>query len=106
MTAIGASHRTDPGAIAGVIERLIRRGGIYYRNGSGALMLAQVGAGQLGGYFEPHMHAWDALAGLLIVEEAGGRVGPYPEDALEGGGRVIAAAPGVWDDLVAVAEGA
>jgi myo-inositol-1(or 4)-monophosphatase len=106
MTAIGASHRTDPAAIAGVIERLIGRGGIYYRNGSGALMLAQVGAGQLGGYFEPHMYAWDALAGLLIVEEAGGRVGPYPEGALERGGRVIAAAPGVWDDLVAVAEGA
>jgi myo-inositol-1(or 4)-monophosphatase len=106
MTAIGASHRSDPAAIGGVIERLMRRGGIHYRNGSGALMLAQVGAGELGGYFEPHMHAWDAMAGLLIVEEAGGRVGPYPAGSLEAGGRVIVAAPGVWDDLVAVADGA
>jgi hypothetical protein len=41
-------------------------------------MLAYVAAGRLVGYFEPHMHAWDCLAGLLMVEEAGGRTGPYP----------------------------
>ncbi len=106
MVAIGASHRSDPAAMGRVIERLMERGGIYYRNGSGALMLAQVGAGQLGGYFEPHMYSWDAMAGLLIVEEAGGRVGPYPAGSLDAGGRVIAATPGVWDDLVAASEGA
>jgi myo-inositol-1(or 4)-monophosphatase len=105
QTAIGASARTDPAEAAGLVERLMRRGGMFYRNGSGALMLAYVAAGRLTGYYEPHMHAWDCLAGLLLVEEAGGRVLPYPEGRLEDGGRVLAAAQGAFDDLLAVAEG-
>jgi myo-inositol-1(or 4)-monophosphatase len=104
MTGLGANHRTDPAAIAGTIERLMRAGGIFYRDGSGAIMLTKVAAGRLVGYFEPHIHAWDCYAGLLMIEEAGGRVGPWPD--LLTGGRIIAAAPGAWDDLVAVAEGA
>jgi myo-inositol-1(or 4)-monophosphatase len=106
QTAIGASARTDPAEAAGLVERLMRRGGMFYRNGSGALMLAYVAAGRLIGYYEPHMHAWDCLAGLLLVAEAGGRVLDYPDGRLEGGGRVLAAAPGAFDDLLAVAEGA
>jgi myo-inositol-1(or 4)-monophosphatase len=47
MTAIGASHRTDPALIGRLVEGLMRRGGIFYRNGSGALMLAHVAAGRL-----------------------------------------------------------
>ena len=35
-------------------------------------MLAEVAAGTLHGYFEPHMNSWDALAGLLLIREAGG----------------------------------
>ena len=45
---------------------------MYQRNGSGALMLAYVGAGRLLGYLEAHINAWDCLAGILLVEEAGG----------------------------------
>jgi myo-inositol-1(or 4)-monophosphatase len=105
QTAIGASGRTDPALIAGIVERLMRRGGLFYRNGSGALMLAYVAAGRLAGYYEPHMHAWDCLAGLLMVEEAGGRTLAYPEGDLAAGGQVLAAAPGAWDDLCAVVDG-
>lgn len=101
-TAVGASHRSDPGEIAGVVERLMRRGGMFYRNGSGALMLAYVAAGKLVGIYEPHMNAYDCLAGLLLVEEAGGIVAPYPERDLAGGGRILAAAPGAWADLVEI----
>ncbi len=102
--AVGASHRTDPGHVGGVIEGLLRAGGIFYRNGSGAQMLANVAAGRLGGYYEPHMNPWDCLAGLLMVEEAGGRalhLGPDPK-----GGLVLAAAPGVWAGLIALVNGA
>lgn len=101
-TAIGASHRSEPGEIGGVIERLMRRGGMFYRNGSGALMLAYVAAGRLVGIYEPHMHAYDCLAGLLLVEEAGGVCAPYPEKDLAGGGRVLAATPGAWTDLAEI----
>ena len=78
---------------------------MFFRNGSGALMLAYVAAGRLAGYLEPHMHAWDCLAGLLLVREAGGRTAPFPEGAdLLSGGPVVAAAPGAWDELSRVSR--
>lgn len=105
-TGIGASHRTDPDWIARVTGDLARQGGMFFRNGSGALMLAYVAAGRLAGYLEPHMHAWDCLAGLLIVREAGGRTAPYPEGAeRRDGGSVLAAAPGAWDALERLMHG-
>jgi myo-inositol-1(or 4)-monophosphatase len=58
--------------------RLVRRGilqahGIR-REGSGALDLAWLAAGRLDGFWEQGLHAWDVAAGILLVEEAGGRV--------------------------------
>jgi myo-inositol-1(or 4)-monophosphatase len=68
--------------------------------GAGALMLAHVAAGRYDGYLEAHMHPWDALAGLLLVEAAGGRTHPYPgASGLASGGAVIASAPGIYDAL-------
>ncbi|MFD1913923.1 inositol monophosphatase family protein [Halodurantibacterium flavum] len=98
MVAIGASHRTDPAHITGIIQRLMAAGGIFYRNGSGALMLASVAAGRLGGYYEPHMHPWDCLAALLMIEEAGGRALPLP-GPLADGGKILGTAPGLWEEL-------
>ena len=78
---------------------------MFIRNGSGALMLAYVAAGRLVAYYEPHMNAWDCLAGLCLIREAGG----VTEDFLAGrdmskGGRVIGAAPGAWDGLMRLVE--
>lgn len=103
---IGASHRTPPEIAAGAVARLLADGGMFFRNGSGALMLAYVAAGRLAAYYEPHMHPWDCLAGLLIVREAGGRTAPFgsPDDP-EIGTAVFGAAPGAWDDLVWMVEG-
>ena len=100
LVAIGASHRTDPDHVSGVIAGLMQAGGIFYRNGSGGLMLASVAAGRLGGYYEPHMNPWDCLAGALMITEAGGRALPIGTDP--GGDLVLATAPGVFDDLCAV----
>lgn len=46
--------------------------------GAGALQLAYVAAGRLDGFVELSLNAWDALAGLLLIEEAGGYVAPFP----------------------------
>lgn len=105
LVGLGASHRTDPDRTARLMARLMAAGGMFYRNGSGALMLAAVAAGRLAGYHEPHMHPWDCLAGLLLVREAGGRTLPFPQGAaLAEGGTVLAAASGAWDDLTALVE--
>lgn len=44
------------------------------RFGGAALDLCQVGCGQFGGYFEYQLSPWDFAAGVLFVEEAGGKV--------------------------------
>jgi myo-inositol-1(or 4)-monophosphatase len=43
------------------------------RDGSAALDLCYVACGRFDAYWELKLHPWDVAAGLLIVEEAGGR---------------------------------
>ena len=42
--------------------------------GSAALDLAYVGAGRLDGFFQDNLNIWDIAAGLLIIDEAGGKI--------------------------------
>jgi myo-inositol-1(or 4)-monophosphatase len=66
------------------------------RSGSGALGLAYVADGRSDGYAELHINSWDCLAGLLLVEEAGGVCNDFLADGgLMAGNPVLAAAPGV-----------
>lgn len=104
MTAIGASHRVSPDVVATTMRSLVEAGGIFYRNGSGALMLAQVACGQLAGYVEHHMNAWDCLGGLLMITEAGGRIlEPDMDQMLHTGGPVLGATPSAYAALLRVA---
>lgn len=47
------------------------------RLGAAALDLCYVGAGRLDGYWEKDLKPWDAMAGMLVAREAGGRVTDY-----------------------------
>lgn len=49
------------------------------RPGAAALDLAYVACGRYDGFYEYGLNAWDTAAGLLLVEEAGGRVTRYDE---------------------------
>ena len=85
-------------------RRLHQAGAAVKDLGAGALMLAHVAAGRFDAFLEPHMHPWDASAGLLLAQEAGARVHPYPGPAgLAAGGKVIAAAPGIYGALERIA---
>jgi myo-inositol-1(or 4)-monophosphatase len=44
------------------------------RDGSAALNLTYVAAGRLDGFWERGVQAWDMAAGVLLVQEAGGKV--------------------------------
>lgn len=105
VTGIGANNHVTPATVAKIVENLLEAGGTFVRNGSGALMLAYVAAGRLVGYYEPHMHAWDCLAGYCLVKEAGGWYLPFPVDGgnLTKGAPVLAAAPGATSDLKKIA---
>ena len=88
------------------MKRLLHEAGAAVKDmGAGALMLAHVAAGRYDAFVEPHMHPWDASAGLLLVEEAGGRVRPYPGgDGLIAGVAVIAATPRIFEPLSRIAD--
>ncbi|WP_137132689.1 inositol monophosphatase [Rhizobium sp. FY34] len=69
----GATERADPDEAGRFVARLYREGGVLFRVGSGALMLAYVAANRLAGYYDPTLFAWDCLAGVILVREAGGK---------------------------------
>ena len=51
-------------------------------SGSAALDLAYVGAGRLDGSFQNNLNIWDIAAGILIVEEAGGKINDIEENKI------------------------
>ena len=100
---VGFNGRVEQDLTARLIDLLVHEGGVFFRNASGALMLAYVAAGRLIGYTEPHMNAWDCVAGMLMIEEAGGQVWPVEMATMvRAGGPVIAAGPGVYPRLAEI----
>jgi len=51
------------------------------RLGSAALDLCYVASGIYEGYYEMNLKAWDVSAGLIIVQEAGGKITNLDGDA-------------------------
>jgi myo-inositol-1(or 4)-monophosphatase len=74
---------------------------IAFRNfGCAALQLAHVAEGRYDAYVELELSSWDAMAGLLLVEEAGGRAWPFPgPDGLRARSIVVASASGIAEPL-------
>ncbi|MCM5552845.1 inositol monophosphatase [Pleomorphomonas sp. NRK KF1] len=101
LVGLGASHRVAATKISAVLQALLESGGMFVRSGSGALSIAEVAAGRLCAYYEPHINAWDCLAALLIVREAGGFTAEFPGEgrSLLQGGPVLAAAPQIAEPL-------
>ncbi len=102
VLGVGTSFRVDNDDFTAFLGAVMRDGGMFIRNGSGALMIAYVAAGRLIGYYEPHMNSWDALAGLVLVSEAGGKSTAFMEnDGLRRGNPVLVANPEIWRQLAA-----
>ena len=86
------------------LRRVALWGAAPFRSGSGALGIAYVAAGRRDGYVEHHINAWDCLAAILLVHEAGGYVSDFLSgEGLTKGNPLIACAPGVKDALISAA---
>jgi myo-inositol-1(or 4)-monophosphatase len=73
------------------------------RMGSAVLYLAWLAAGRFDGYWELRTGAWDAAAGGLLVEEAGGRVTAFDGGPLDLERPAIVASNGrIHDELLKV----
>ena len=88
---------------AAQLEKVADVAGGVRRLGSAALDLAYVAAGRQDGYWEYGVKPWDIAAGILLVREAGGRVGRLEGDEdLLGEGTIIAGNPDIYERLRAV----
>lgn len=77
------------------------------RLGSAALDLAFVASGRVDGFWEGDVNAWDVLAGLLLVQEAGGKITDFQggQGPLMYDGKAVAATNGyIHDDVLAVVQ--
>lgn len=100
LTGAGTFHPRGKEHFIPFLQKLLDEGGMFIRNGSGALMTAYVAAGRLIGYYETELKSWDCLAGLVLVAEAGGlRNDFFRNDGLLKGNPYLVAAPGVYRQL-------
>ena len=67
----------DRGDFARHFAAFIMQAQAIRRDGSAALDLAYIACGRFDGFFEEGLRPWDVAAGVLLVEEAGGRVSHY-----------------------------
>jgi len=101
---IGWNMRSGAANYLDLVRRVALWGAAPFRTGSGALGVAYVAAGRRDGYVEYHINAWDCLAAILLVHEAGGYVSDFLSgEGLTKGNPLIACAPGVKDALISAA---
>lgn len=74
VTGFPYSYLDVPNGPLDVFGRFIRKGIPVRRLGSAAMDLCWVAAGRFDGFYEHKLEAWDSAAGVIIVEEAGGKV--------------------------------
>src|ERR1700674_3739917 len=75
-TGFPTHKRTDSPNLRYYGDFTMRSHGVR-RDGSAALDLASVAAGRFEGFWEFGLRAWDTAAGVLLVEEAGGKVSDF-----------------------------
>lgn len=84
----------------GYLGRLLESKCEFRRFGSATLALCMVASGRVDAFWQQHLKPWDALAGLLIVERAGGRVSDFlANDGLGRGSPVLASSPEIAPEL-------
>jgi myo-inositol-1(or 4)-monophosphatase len=70
------------------------------RSGSASLDLAYVACGRVDGYWERGLSPWDIAAGIILVQEAGGKITAYDGTSVKiESGRVLATNGYIHDSL-------
>ncbi len=103
MLEVGRASRQPQVTYLAMLDKVMATGAGIRGAGSGALAVANVACGRVDGCYETHMYAWDCLAGLVLVKEAGGRVNDFlAGDGLLKGNTIFASAAGIAEELAAV----
>lgn len=72
FSAMSVYDKSHAPACMNIISRIYRKSDDFRRFGAAALELAQISAGRGELYFEMRIAPWDAAAGAVLIEEAGG----------------------------------
>lgn len=105
LVATGFGYRVEQRRAQGaVVAELLPRVRDIRRHGSAALELCAAAAGRVDAYYEADLKPWDHAAGALVAAEAGLVLGGLPGRPF-GDPMVIAAAPGIADELLALLAG-
>ncbi|WP_423128798.1 inositol monophosphatase family protein [Gaoshiqia sp. Z1-71] len=73
------------------------------RMGSAAVDLAYVACGRFDGFFEHALHPWDVAAGIIILQEAGGRLSDFKGgDNYLFGNEIVAANANYFDKFYSI----
>ncbi len=100
LVGIGSSMRVPPSTQVDLLRELSLCPTNLRRLGSAATALAFVADGTLDAFYEAHLSPWDALAGLLLVREAGGWTNDFAAgEGLARGNPVLACAPPLREEL-------
>ncbi|OYR11403.1 inositol monophosphatase family protein [Brucella thiophenivorans] len=103
ICGVGYSPRVKPDEFLPMFGRLLRAGGMFSREGSGALTLCYVASGRLIGYIEPHINSWDCLGAIAVIRGAGLVTNDFlADDGLRVGNRLIAGNADVYDELISI----
>ncbi len=100
---VGWSQRRSLDAYCDLLHMLVASRMEFRRRGSGALGLADVACGINDAYVELHINSWDAVAGILLVREAGGWTNDFLADnGLTEGNLIMAGTPELHQPLNAL----
>ncbi|MCF6326632.1 MAG: inositol monophosphatase [Devosiaceae bacterium] len=72
LIMMGRSSRRPVKNYLNMVAAIFDAGMEYRRNGAATIGLLAVALGRAESYYEAHVNAWDAFAGMLLVTEAGG----------------------------------
>lgn len=107
LVCSGYSPKSGPAEFLPAFEAFLKAGGMFYRDGSGALGLCYVAAGRLIGFFEPLIRSWDCLGAVAVLQAAGLKTNDFlAGDGLFGGNPLIAGNDAVYAELRAIVNAA
>jgi myo-inositol-1(or 4)-monophosphatase len=103
FVCLGHHDRYPEPRVMAIRQALMDAGTAVRSLGAGALQLAHVAAGRYDAFVELSLNAWDAMAGLLLIEEADGFTAPFPgPSGLRTPAPVLGCARGIADPLMRI----
>jgi len=107
LVVVGFPYHMDNHKIAyfEILKSLVGNSHGVRRLGSAAADLVYVACGRLDAYLEFNIHIWDMAAGLIILEEAGGKVTDFNNTHQHRmGKRLLATCGAVHDEMLALIQ--